>query len=110
MNGYNPPPPGERKKFMFYDTVERQVQFKVRLIHDGLNQSQFFRLVMTGYLDGDDNIIDFVNECKERLKIHNVKKRRDSVKESERRKEIVKEFSLDNSDIESIFDMMEGDV
>ena len=110
MIGYEPPPPAERKKFMFYDTVERQMQFRIRLLHDGLNQSQFFRLIMTGYLDGDENIIEFVENCKEKLKIHNVKKRKDSRKESKKMQETVKDFSLDDSDIQSIFDMMEGDV
>ena len=110
MIGYDPPPVEERKKFMFYDTLERQTQLKVRLIHDGLNQSQFFRLLITGYLNGDDGIIDYINECKETLKIHNVKKRRDSVKESEKRREVMKDFSLNDSDIQNIFDIMEGDV
>ena len=95
---------------MFYDTIERQVQFKVRLLHDGLNQSQFFRLVMTGYLNGDENIIEFVQDCKEKLKIHNVKKRKESKKDLARMQETIKDFSLDDNDIQSIFDMMEGDV
>ncbi len=110
MRGYEAPDPQHRKKFMFYDTVERQTQLKIRLINDGLNQSQFFRLLITGYLDQDESVIEFIEACKEKLKIHNAPKRRSSEKEFQKRKENIKDFSLDQTDIDSIFDMMEGDV
>ena len=70
MNGYNPPDPKDRKKFMFYDTVERQMDLKVHLHYDGLNQSQFFRLMITGYIEQDETVIAFVHACKNKLKIH----------------------------------------
>tara|TARA_Y100001963_G_scaffold152326_1_gene236945 strand:+ start:891 stop:1223 length:333 start_codon:yes stop_codon:yes gene_type:complete len=110
MNGYSPPDPKDRKKFMFYDTIERQTDLKVRLHYDGLNQSQFFRLMITGYLEQDEGVMAFVHSCKNKLKIHNAKKRRGSEKEYSERQNTIKDFSLDEEEIENIFDIMEGDV
>ena len=42
-----------RKKFMFYDTEERQAALRVRCQYDGINQSQFFRMMMTGYIENN---------------------------------------------------------
>ena len=44
------PNPRERKKFMFYDSHKRQADLRIRLKYDGMNQSQFFRAMITGYL------------------------------------------------------------
>ena len=49
----------DRKKFMFYDTAKRQADLKIRLKYDGLNQSQFFRMVITGYLERDEEFMKY---------------------------------------------------
>ena len=59
------PNPIERKKFMFYDTNKRQVDLKIRLQHDGLNQSQFFRAMITGYLEKDEYLLSFLESYKQ---------------------------------------------
>ena len=43
------PTPEDRKKFMFYDSSKRQTDLKIRLRTDNLNQSMFFRMMITGY-------------------------------------------------------------
>ncbi len=61
------PPSDDRKKLMFYDTQKRQADLRVRLKFDGMNQSQFFRALITGYLEKDEGIMNYLNEFKTTL-------------------------------------------
>ena len=45
----------EGKKIVFYDSDKRHAELKVRLKHDSLTQAEFFRTLITGYLDKDEN-------------------------------------------------------
>ena len=57
-----------KKKVIFSDTDVRHAQLKVRLQYDGMSQSEFFRSFITGYLENDKNIIDFISKYKEKAK------------------------------------------
>ena len=57
------------KRVAFEDTDIRHAQLKVRLDYDGLSQAQFFRALVTGYLDKDKNIISFIKNYKSNNKI-----------------------------------------
>ena len=46
---------------MFYDTEKRQTDLRVRLKYDGMNQSHFFRAMISGYLEKDENILNGFN-------------------------------------------------
>ena len=70
----------ERKKRMFYDTEKRQADLRVRLKFDGLNQAQFFRAFITGYLEKDERIIDYIGDYKKKCGVHNEKKRSETKK------------------------------
>ena len=48
-----------RKKIMFYDTAKRQADFRVRLKYDNMTQSDFFRAMLSGYLEQDDCIVKY---------------------------------------------------
>ena len=63
------PESNERKKIMFYDSEDRQIKFRIRCQHDGITQSQFLRMMVTGYIEGDLSIFDFLNRQKEKLNI-----------------------------------------
>jgi hypothetical protein len=101
------PDPRERKKITFVDTEKRQVDFRIRLKYDGLTQSQFFRSIMTGYLDSDERIISFVEEFKQKYEIQGRPKRRKSRILRDKGKEVKRQFSLDGEAIENIFDIIE---
>ena len=83
----------ERKKLMFYDT--------------GLNQAQFFRAFITGYLDKDERIIDYIDDYKKKCGVHNEKKRSDTKKFIKKGKNMESEFALNKNEIEDIFDILE---
>ena len=49
------PDPENRKKIMFYDSEKRQADLRIRLRYDGMNQSHFFRAMISGYLEKHRN-------------------------------------------------------
>ena len=56
------------KKVVFDDTDVRHAKLKVRLEYDGLSQAEFFRSLITGYLEKDENVISYINSYKEKNK------------------------------------------
>jgi len=102
-----PPSENERKKFMFYDTEKNQIDLRIRLQYDGMNQSNFFRAMIAGYLAKDLHIMNYISEYKEKYVIHNKKKRKKTKELLEKGKELEKDFALNPDDIENIFDILE---
>tara|TARA_R110000824_G_scaffold157642_2_gene331129 strand:- start:606 stop:944 length:339 start_codon:yes stop_codon:yes gene_type:complete len=97
----------ERKKIMFYESPDRQVRFRIRCQHDGMSQSQFFRLMISGYIDDDPLIHEFLRDCKEKYEIQG-KNKRDKIERIRRSSgALKKKFSLEESEIESIYDIIE---
>ena len=96
-----------RKKIMFYDSENRQIKLRVRCDFDGINQSQFFRMMVTGYIEDDELIHDYIKKCKEKYQIHGVQKRMKAKQIQRQKKDLNNKFSLDSNEIESIFDVIE---
>tara|TARA_Y100000034_G_scaffold117635_1_gene157313 strand:+ start:1407 stop:1745 length:339 start_codon:yes stop_codon:yes gene_type:complete len=103
------PDPENRKKFMFYDTPDRQARLKIRCKYDGINQSQFFRYMITGYLEMDPSIIKYLDHCKEKYGGQGIQKRKKITKMHSKAEFKIKKFSLDEGEIENIFDIIEAD-
>jgi hypothetical protein len=94
------------KRLMFYDTTRRHIELKIRLDHDNMTQSEFFRTMITGYLDHDDLIAEYLrkyrvtNSVQSKAKIHN------SQKLINKGKKIKRKFSLDDKEKDNIFDLI----
>jgi hypothetical protein len=101
------PDPKNRKKFMFYDSEERQTQLRIRCGYDNVTQSQFFRMMMTGYLDNDPAILGFIEDFKEKHAIQGKEKRNYIKKMHIDADATTKKFGLNKEEIESIFDIIE---
>ena len=71
----NLPDPSDRKKMMFWESPKRQADLKIRLQFDGFTQSHFFRALITGYLDKNDHILNFLDEYKEKNRSQGINKR-----------------------------------
>ena len=103
------PAPSERKKIMFYEAPDKQTRFRIRCQHDGLSQSQFFRLVLRGYIEDDPLVSQFLQNCKEKFNIQGKSK----INKIERFKKAAEQnknkFSLKEEEIESIYDLLEVD-
>ena len=96
-----------RKKIMFYETEDNQIKFRLRCQHDGITQSQFFRMMVQGYISGEQTIFDFVQDKKESLAIQGKAKINKLKKIKNEESKNIKKFSLDDDEVESIFDMIE---
>lgn len=107
MKDLTTPPASERKKIMFYESPDRQARLRIRCQHDGITQSHFFRLMIGGYIDDDPLVHEFLRKCKEKHGIQGKNKRDklDRIRKSS--KELEKKFSLNDKEIESIYDIIE---
>mgnify|MGYP001307090728 FL=1 len=94
---------------MFYDTEENLVKLKIRCQFDGFSQSQFFRVMLEGYINNDENILRYIENCKEKYSIQGQQKRNKINSISKKRQEVEKKFALKNDEIEDIFDMIESE-
>ncbi len=97
-----------KKKVVFYDTDKRHADLKIRLHYDGLTQSHFFRSMITGYLEKDAAMMDYITRLKESDGIHSVKKRKDSESLIEKGEVLKNKFAIfEDSEVENIFDLIE---
>lgn len=101
------PDASTRKKFMFYDSEQRQVQLRIRCQYDNINQSQFFRMMISGYLDNDENILNFIDSFKQQHSIQGKAKRDYINKKHSEASSNISKHGLDPSELESIFDIIE---
>ena len=92
------------KKVVFYDTDKRFADLKIRLGHDKISQAQFFRSVVTGYIEQDEDMLNFVSKHKSR---HQTKK---SINENRKLitkgKQLVSDLNLDETEKNNIFDLI----
>jgi len=106
-NSSSVPDPKSRKKFMFYDTPKRQADLRIRLKFDGMNQSEFFRAMITGYLEKDANLLSYLDEYKQEHGVRGINKRKESRRLLKKGEVVRKQFALDEEEIEDIFDLIE---
>ncbi len=95
------------KKVIFYDNDKRHADLKVRLQHDGLTQSAFFRMMITGYLQNNEQLLAFIDDYKEQNKVQSAKQRKKTNKMIERGRQTEAEHGLKESEVENIFDLIE---
>ena len=107
MSDPTTPPAEDRKKIMFYDTSDRQSKLRIRCNFDGISQSQFFRMMITGYIENDELIYNFMKKCKEKYKIQGVTKRNKIDRIARSSAQNIKKFNLGKDEIEDIFDIIE---
>lgn len=90
------------KRIVFTDTDHRHAQLVVKLRNDGITQAKFFRTLITGYLDEDQRLQDFIRENGD-LSIQRRKKTR---RLENKGKKIIHELGLDDEQVEDLFDII----
>tara|TARA_Y100000310_G_scaffold318245_1_gene372068 strand:- start:130 stop:456 length:327 start_codon:yes stop_codon:yes gene_type:complete len=96
------------KKIVFHDTDKRHADLKIRLHYDGFTQAGFFRAMISGYLNKDPAVIDFIQRVKEERNIQSIKKRKNSKRLLEAGEEVKSKFSIfKDGEVENIFDIIE---
>ena len=99
--GYN------KKKVVFYDTDKRHADLKIRLQNDDMSQNDFFRSLVTAYINNDPRIVDYLSEWRLNNKKQSKSKARISRKTMEEGQETKRKFGLDEATVENIFDIIE---
>lgn len=97
----------ENKKIIFSETGKTHAEFKIKLQYDGISQGDFFRQVVSAYLDEDADFMNFMHSLKERMKIQSKRQREIIKKERKLAKKSEKDFTLTDKEVESIFDLLE---
>ena len=64
-------------------------------------------MMVTGYIENNELIYDYVKECKEKYEIQGQQKRNKIDQFQKASKEASKKFALENNEIENIFDIIE---
>ena len=100
------PPAQARKKIMFYDSEDRQTKLRIRCEFDGISQSQFFRMMLTGYIENNELIYAYLKECKEKYAIQGKNKRDKADRIVRATSETKQKFNLGDEEIEDIFDII----
>ena len=95
------------KKIVFYDTEKKHADLKIRLHYDGLTQTDFFCGIINGYIEGDENLILYINKLKESYGKHGRGRRLASKKLQELGKENKNKFALSEKEVENIYDTLE---
>ena len=97
----------DKKKIMFYDTDGRHAKLKIKLQYEGLTQTEFFRAMVTGFLDEDPSIVEFVEEYKEKKGTQSKRQRKIIADERATAEEVSKNYALDDNELSDIFDIIQ---
>ena len=90
------------KKIVFTDNDHRHAKLLIRLKHDELKQSEFFRGMITGYLEQDERILNFIDD----LKTQSVKRKTKSNKLIAAGKKMQDDLGLSEEQVSSLFDLI----
>lgn len=90
------------KRIIFTDNDHRHAKLIVKLRYDGLKQSEFFRHIVSGYINNDPRLDEYVEE----FKTQSVKKKKKTRQLKRKGREAVHDLNLHSDEIENIFDIL----
>ena len=96
----------KKKKIVFDDTDIRHAQLKIRLQHDGLSQAEFFRCMITGYINKDQVLLKYIQDYKDSKGTQSKAKRKQIQKDVEVGEKLLSKFGLKEDELENIFDLI----
>jgi glycerol-3-phosphate responsive antiterminator len=96
----------QHKQLCFTCTHKSHADLKIRLIHDSMSQGALFRILMHGYIQQDENIMNFVENFKERYGIQKKSYIKKSKSLLAKGRQTTREFALDPDELENIFDLI----
>ena len=101
----------KNKQILFLETEKRHADLKIKLKHYGITQSDFIRGCISGLINDDDEFLPFF------FKLLEEKSYIKSAKNRKKNKDLIakglntlsEDFSLRDSEIENIFDIIDKD-
>ena len=97
---------GDTKRIVFYDTQARHVELKIRLDHDDLTQSEFFRAMVTGYISKNELILSYLDGYRESNIIQSKTKIQNSQKLIKKGRDTMQKFVINEDEKNDIFDLI----
>jgi len=97
----------QEKKISFVDKDKHHADLIIRLKHDGLTMSKFFRALIRGYIDQDYAIIDFIERFKTSSGSQSQKQTKIIKNIQKKGHETKNKFALNDQEVENIFDILE---
>mgnify|MGYP003111914866 FL=1 len=94
------------KRVIFSDTPIRHAQLRIRLDYDGFSQSEFFRCLITGYLNKDQNLMQYIDKYKKAGKTQSKRNLKYIQKDNENAQDLMKQFGIEDNELEDIFDLI----
>lgn len=91
------------KRVVFTANDHQHAKLLLRLKHDGMRQSEFFRSLIDGYIDGDPRISEFISE----RSAHSQKKKQKSKKITTSGETLLNDLGFSDGEIDNIFDILE---
>lgn len=90
------------KRIVFTENDHRHVKFLLKLKSIGMTQSKFFRLIITGIIEDNTILREYVDLYSDVSK----SKKQKSKKLREQGKNLVADLGLDENEVDNIFDMI----
>ncbi len=97
----------EEKKITFADTDKRHAELRLKLRRDGISQVDFFKSMVTGYINNDPNILMYITKIKqEKGKIGKKKitRQNEDIKQGN---QTLQDLGITERDIDFVFDLIE---
>ena len=94
------------KRVIFDDTDTRHAQLKIRLEYDGLSQAEFFRSFVTGYLEKDKSVMEYIKKYKEQNKKMSKRNMKYQTKDINLADDLLGQFGIGEDELENIFDVI----
>jgi len=99
----------DQKKITFAITDKQHADLRIRIHYDGLSQVKFFQAFLQGYLEGNQLILEYIDQYKEKNEIHSREKRRRTRKLNKDGEAKLSDFGFSAQEVQDIFDTIEGD-
>ena len=98
----------ETKRIIFDDSSKRHADLKIRLKYDSMTQAEFFRCLITGYLNKDSRILSYLDSYKEQnQKKYSKRKAKIRKNDNKEAEDLLHKFGIEDIELENIFDMIE---
>jgi hypothetical protein len=90
------------KRVVFTETDHRHAKLLLRLQQDGLTQAAFFRHLITGYIENDERIVEYIDDVKTQSKSRKAKTK----KLRAQGKQLTAECGFSEEQVHDLFDII----
>ncbi len=97
----------ELKKIVFEETDHQHAKFIIRLRHNSITQSDFFRAIIDGFIESDERLCSFIEDYTKERKLMNKQRVEKSRMLKNFGRQKIEDFGFSKNEIDDIFDMIE---